>query len=72
MSETPAVSDTNVESPDVCCGVKYPHWAGRSPLPAGCQLCPKSPTYWRNSDTSAGVVYPPRQPAEPAPTFHAA
>lgn len=32
-----------------CCGQKYPMWAGRTPLPHGCQLCPDSPTYWRRT-----------------------
>lgn len=31
----------------VCCGKRHPGVAGQ-PLVNGCQLCPTSPTYWRN------------------------
>jgi hypothetical protein len=44
---------TNVDTAQACCGEKYcganrPDMAGTPLIPA-CQLCPKSPTYWRKS-----------------------
>jgi hypothetical protein len=51
MIDTPA-TDSTQQSP-ACCGVKYPFWQGRTPLPDGCQLCPNSPTYWRKPADSS-------------------
>lgn len=44
---------------DACCGEKRcgenrPETAGQPLIPA-CQLCPKSPTYWRKSRTAEVV-----------------
>lgn len=35
--------------PGKCCGQHAPDWTGR-PYVLACQLCPKSPTYWRRGD----------------------
>jgi hypothetical protein len=37
-----------VAAENPCCGKRHPGVAGE-PLKLACQLCPKSPTYWRLS-----------------------
>jgi hypothetical protein len=39
-----------------CCGRKLPGVAG-APLVNACQLCPNSPTYWRNQPAGADAVH---------------
>jgi hypothetical protein len=49
----------NASVRDVCCGEKYcganrPDMAGQ-PLILACQLCPKSPSYWRRPQDGTSI-----------------